>query len=110
MDPTQLGSNRTGTQVSPRQFRAMQEGVEAMTAAMGGSDRRIAMARGGVPADRVTVALTYSADTVEVRVTDEGPRPDRVTERAAGHPPSEALAVHPFTAADVGTRFFARSS
>ena len=47
---------------------------------------------------RVTVALTYSADTVEVRVTDEGPRPDRASERATGHPPtpaSERATGHP---------------
>lgn len=30
MDPTQLGSNRTGTQVSPRQFRQMTEGTEEL--------------------------------------------------------------------------------
>jgi signal transduction histidine kinase len=32
---------------------------------------------------RVTVALDYSADTVEVRVTDEGPRPDRAVTSVA---------------------------
>jgi hypothetical protein len=46
MDPTELGTNRTGTQMSPRHFRAMQEGVEAMTAAIEGGGGNIAVAAG----------------------------------------------------------------
>jgi rubrerythrin len=46
MDPTELGTNRTGTQMSPRHFRAMQEGVEAMTAAIEGGGGNVAVAAG----------------------------------------------------------------
>jgi signal transduction histidine kinase len=40
---------------------------------------------------RVTVALAYSADTVEVRVTDEGPRPDGGAGPAGAHGPGHGI-------------------
>lgn len=56
MDPTRLGSNRTGTQVSPRQFREMTEGMEELVqAAAGGtsadSSESALLALGGMRAD-----------------------------------------------------------
>jgi signal transduction histidine kinase len=40
---------------------------------------------------RVTVALDYSAEEVEVRVTDEGPRPGTRIEERADHRPGGGI-------------------
>ena len=62
MDPTELGTNRTGTQMSPRHFRKMQEGVDAMSQALDGeaapasTDDSAALAIGAMRADYLAEA------------------------------------------------------